>query len=1275
MLKSLYFLVSFYFFAAICSTSNAAIVINEIMYRPSTLRADEEFVELYNPDMVDADLSGWAFVDGINYQFPKGARLAAGGYLIVSPSPEAFLAKYGDASVWGPYQGQLNNKGERVVLEDAANRPVDSVLYCDEVGWPSTADGYGPSLERKHPRMDSNHPNSWQAGPADGTPRRKNQAAVDAPFPIVTEAAQKPAVPNSTQSVTITARFIHPFPILIHKLYYKPEYNSTFAEAEMADDGLHGDGMKGDGIFGGVIPPFPTGTVVDFYVEAKDIGGVSGFFPLDGTKRAAIYLVDDAHYSTGLPLYRIVMRTADEIDLRRRDPNSNVELDSSFIYGNDIYYNVGVRFRGKGSRYKEPKSYRVNFTETRHFGSIRKLDLNSQNVDRQFIGLECFKRLRLPAPEKQFVSLAFNQTFVHNYLQVERCDKYMMQRLFGDGDGNLYRGVEQANLDYRGKDPKYYRTNYIKETNELEDDFSDIVRLCEAFSQSTDSEFPAAVAKRINVQQWIRWFALKEFLNDLEGGISLERGDDYYIYRYPADDLFYLLPWDLDSVFAKPFQTIHHHGTPSAQRLLRHPAFASFYYQDLLSLLNNELPQDAVDSIIEMTAPVSDEKRRLEIKGIARELREFILSSIPRSISCRIETINSKPESIVADGEEWRYFRGVRSPSADPLGWTQNGFDDSSWETGPSGFGYSDNDDRTILSDMMNRYTTVFTRKTFHLSDPQRYSYLTLHALVDDGFAAYLNGAEIARDNVGETPLFDSLADSSNEADSVLSYTIADPSAYLLPGENVLAAVGVNVNIDSSDLSLAISLDAQLSGGEMARLYGAADPSRTKRILVNGNPADYTAWIPRWEYIANLKMGRNSFHIEALDAAGKVIDATRFSVIQGDAPPDGAMALSGDAIWTKRNHPILLEQTLIIPENVTLAIEPGVEVQAAPSAAIIVYGTLSAIGSEDAPILFSAMDAANPWGGIAADAAAGPLRLTCVRFSNVRPYSFNGTDYRAAVATRFTPAVIENCEFSDMDSLGVNAFRSNLTLRNNRFRKTKGGISAEACDSLIEGNRFQNMSESGNAIDLRGEFGSPSLVRGNRVEGAKSGIALSLCSSIVENNWVESCSMNGLSSEGEGAPLLVNNVFWRNTIGVSLANRSQAQLIHDTIVQSVTGVVGQGEGAASIVNCVVWDAQQPIAADNRSSWNIVHSDIMGWPQDGANFSRDPLFADPAAGDFHPRWGSPLIEAGVDMNITKDFDGRLRPMNSLPDAGAFEYDPATPISDWFYFGEFPNPLWR
>jgi hypothetical protein len=77
--------------------------------------------------------------------------------------------------------------------------------------------------------------------------------------------------------------------------------------------------------------------------------------------------------------------------------------------------------------------------------------------------------------------------------------------------------------------------------------------------------------------------------------------------------------------------------------------------------------------------------------------------------------------------------------------------------------------------------------------------------------------------------------------------------------------------------------------------------------------------------------------------------------------------------------------------------------------------------------------------------------------------------------------------------------------------------------------------------------------------------------------------------------------------------------------------------------------------------NLFHSngvDITGTVAlDDDHFTGDPLFANPAANNFHLQVGSSATDAGRDLGITVDFDGDLRPFSTGFDIG---YDEVTEL---------------
>ncbi|MFC1604714.1 lamin tail domain-containing protein [Planctomycetota bacterium] len=126
--------------------SSMGLVVSEIMYHPADDGEKLEFIELYNNRAVFEDLSGYAFTDGIQYEFEPGTIINSGEYLVVARDPAAIEAAYSINGVLGPLTGRLDNDGERIVLSNNNGEIIISLRYDDERPWPVSPDGAGHSL-------------------------------------------------------------------------------------------------------------------------------------------------------------------------------------------------------------------------------------------------------------------------------------------------------------------------------------------------------------------------------------------------------------------------------------------------------------------------------------------------------------------------------------------------------------------------------------------------------------------------------------------------------------------------------------------------------------------------------------------------------------------------------------------------------------------------------------------------------------------------------------------------------------------------------------------------------------------------------------------------------------------------------------------------------------------------------------------------------------------------------------------------------------------------
>ncbi len=172
------------------------VVISEIHYHPSDSNAFE-FIELHNTADTSVPLydvsypsNTWRLRGAVRFSMPTGVVMAAGETLLVAPTnAAAFTNMYTVPSgtrVLSPYEGMLNNAGERLSLKrpgdpdpvtgDIPWIPVEWVDYDSKAPWPTEPDGGGSSLLRVELLAYANDGVSWAASTNGPTP---GVAAVD----------------------------------------------------------------------------------------------------------------------------------------------------------------------------------------------------------------------------------------------------------------------------------------------------------------------------------------------------------------------------------------------------------------------------------------------------------------------------------------------------------------------------------------------------------------------------------------------------------------------------------------------------------------------------------------------------------------------------------------------------------------------------------------------------------------------------------------------------------------------------------------------------------------------------------------------------------------------------------------------------------------------------------------------------------------------------------------------------------------------------------------
>ncbi|UCG58868.1 MAG: CotH kinase family protein, partial [Phycisphaerales bacterium] len=107
--------------------------------------------------------------------------------------------------------------------------------------------------------------------------------------------------------------------------------------------------------------------------------------------------------------------------------------------------------------------------------------------------------------------------------------------------------------------------------------------------------------------------------------------------------------------------------------------------------------------------------------------------------------------------------------------------------------------------------TSLWTRIAFEADETDSMHSLTLRMKYEDGFVAYLNGVEVARDNFSKAPRWDSVADSNRPSELSEEFADFDVSGHiadLRDGYNVLAIQALNNSKDDEEFLIVPQLVA-----------------------------------------------------------------------------------------------------------------------------------------------------------------------------------------------------------------------------------------------------------------------------------------------------------------------------------------------------------------------------------------------------------------------------------------------------------------------------------
>lgn len=313
----------------------------------------------------------------------------------------------------------------------------------------------------------------------------------------------------------------------------------------------------------------------------------------------------------------------------------------------------------------------------------------------------------------------------------------------------------------------------------------------------------------------------------------------------------------------------------------------------------------------------------------------------------------------------------------------------------------------------------------------------------------------------------------------------------------------------------------------------------------------------------------------------------------GLAPPALALTASGslgsDTLWTSADSPVEIPSDLVVPDGTTLTIEPGVTIELAKAASLVVQGQLIAIGSPDDPIVFTGAgegDSKVRWKSLVFEETA-----VDATFQNVDEYVSGSilSDCRFEMATKAVVLLgaspyVFSCEF-----IG-NKTEMQIDTKGGAALNISAGSIARIRECLFDGNTAAGFAYGG-AIYV--EESNP-IIQDNIFTNNAAIYGGALCTNLVASpivgNLFQSNSASGATTSEGGAASLISTV---------------AAFLNNEVLSNTS--VTDGGGLHVCVDC--HPHATPFILDNTFEDNVMEADdaAHGAAGVGAAFLR--MFAD------------------------------------------------------------------
>ncbi len=458
-------------------------------------------------------------------------------------------------------------------------RPAEGVRYVDET----------PYI--RFDRLDTH-----------ATPGQRNSVYSEEIPPNLQDIRHDPHAPESGEEVFVAATIEHPSQLdsiilqyqIVHPGHYirltDKEYSTNWTDISMHDSGEFPDAHANDGIFTASIPAQDHRDLVRYKITALNKNGASvtaphptdpspnfAYFVYDGVPPYRVTKPEERIHTqlTEVPVYHLL---ADADDIREcenvqtnKTTRNYFQWYGTFYYNGEVYDHIRYRLRGGVWRYTfNKRMWKIRLNKGAYFRGHNN-DGTPYDPPRRTLNLNSLSQnMQINDPHRGELGLfetagfwlfgrvgcgTFDTTWVH-YRIIDDESEEGEDQFSGDFYG-LYLNIEQAddryieNHDYPENSSLYKMhrgwtgTDKIweKETNNCDPpDDSDLVEFYQGYNRRDGDQY---LQQHLNIEKYLSYRCIVEAIHHYD--IYAEK--NYYYLRNGANNLWEVIPWDLDITF------------------------------------------------------------------------------------------------------------------------------------------------------------------------------------------------------------------------------------------------------------------------------------------------------------------------------------------------------------------------------------------------------------------------------------------------------------------------------------------------------------------------------------------------------------------------------------------------------------------------------------------------------------------------------------------------------------------------------------------------------